>query len=130
MGDWLTSEPVRTLWIKDNSHVPAGNRTPTFQPVARCYTELSRLAPFNHLPGDLLFSLRFFMVHFNPSRKMANRQQRDLISLLRKIRAGDIQTVRKSHKSHNPKITGDTDGQTQNDTQTQTDIQPDSKVIP
>jgi hypothetical protein len=32
-------EPVRILWSREKSLAPALNRTPTVQPVARCYTD-------------------------------------------------------------------------------------------
>jgi hypothetical protein len=37
----LALEPGLTLWSREKSLVPAGNRTPDVQPVARRYTDLT-----------------------------------------------------------------------------------------
>jgi hypothetical protein len=42
VGDWMGPEPGWTLWTRERSLTPAGNKTLAVQPVAHRYTDRTR----------------------------------------------------------------------------------------
>jgi hypothetical protein len=52
-GGCMSPEPVWTLWRREKSLVPAGNRTPAVQPVTRHYTDWAIWTPHKHKHAEI-----------------------------------------------------------------------------